>query len=203
MAIAVGDIYQAVLRYEYQSQDMSNVFWYKITTLGDTSPIANSLWSQIVGDLVAALISLQHVSVSYNVLSVVNWGKPGEDYYEADVDAEGVSAGEGMPPFVTASFRSARNFPGQRYSYKRFGGIGEGLIANGVPASPPTWGLVAAELGAVTTFPNGTVIYPGQVAHSVAGVSVLPGIGEGTPIWNYATNGAWSYFVGSQNSRKF
>lgn len=212
MPIATNDIYQARLRCTYQGKDLSNVFWFRLSARNAGTPkYSDSLSGWFAGTFALTLRDMLHESTNIENIEVVNWRVPDEDYDLTTIDVAGASSGEGMPPFVTATFRSARPGPGSRYSYKRFGGIGEGLVANGVPAGTSAWEAVKTLLNDIIDYPDGGSMQPVQVKHqSKAAITpenptgnLLPPLGTDNPEVAYILNFVWSYFVGSQNSRKF
>jgi len=207
----IDDIYYSLFKTQYDDREFSNVFWWRVRTVGTALVLADSINGWFLANLVGPLADMLYVAATIQSVETYLWKEPIADYDYTAIVEPGTSAGEGEPGFLSATFRSQRNGPGSRYSYKRFGGIGEGLVSGNDPFNDAAWDAVAAVLNDLIVFPEGTTMAPVQVKHShtevIDGVKVrvndLPPVNTGVnPTINFDLTAVWAYHVGTQNSRK-
>jgi len=126
----VGDIYQVVTRCTYLSKVLNNTFHFFTEQVGTTSPgaqqIANAvedLWGNYIAPLLIAGCVLDQIYA-------INYHVPLDSYtLTTSLAGDQANAGtEGLPSFTAWSFRYQRLGGGQRYGYKRFGGLSENVV---------------------------------------------------------------------------
>ena len=209
MAFAANDVYQTRLSMSDNGRNISNVFWYRVGVVGSADVLADSINGWFDTNFFPALLPMLHEDTVIDKIETALWRNPEEDYDEFFPNLPGGNVGQGMPPFVTATFRSARPAPSFHYSFKRFGVIGETMQDGGNPAQTGTWDDIKDLLNDVIEFPEATTLAPCQVRHSHKDpetgeiVIDMPEMGEGVnPTIRFLLNQPWTYFVGSQNTRK-
>lgn len=114
----------------------------RFTYLADTPTIGTSellSFIQQFDTTVAAAIRQLQVSALVWTLYRCEVNLSGGAYAELSLPAGGAVSGDGMPPYVTYSFRFLRPGTGVRGGFKRFSGVPEAYVANGawVGANPP------------------------------------------------------------------
>lgn len=204
MAVQNGDVYQSILSGSLQSSTFKNVFWYELYERGTADTYADSVNGWFINELIPKLRAMMSNQAFITGIQTVNWRSPIDDFDAVVLSAAGTQVIPSMPPFVTATFRSARPAPGYRYSYKRFCGIDEDHVNNGHPQNTGAWEDVKTLLNDLIEFPEGSKMRPVQVKHFKKGVgNLLPPIGTGNPEVAFELTNVWTYKVGSQNSRKY
>ena len=164
MAIEVGDVYRCNLFGNFLGQDILNVIFYQLETLGTELSLADELGDHIRDDLAGFLGNISSQSMFYTRVDTINM-RDLADFNETNMSIQGVTAGDPMPSFVAYNFRLERTAFNQRYGYKRFAGVPESYATgNGTNLAPDNvnvLGIYNALLGHTTN--NGSV-FKGFVA---------------------------------------
>lgn len=127
--MAVGDVYLLRDIQSYIGSQVLNVYFYRQTTAG-SNPLPASQLAQIFQSGVVDVRCAIQANALLNVgIEVVNLGNLADYFLDNSVvPATGDIVSQGTPPFVALSYRAARLNPGQRYAYKRIGGLTETLV---------------------------------------------------------------------------
>lgn len=127
---SIGNVFQVVTRCSYLSKVLNNTFHFVVTGVGTAIPASQqlaesveNLWSTYVSPVLIAGCVL-------NQIYAINLVLPIDAHTLTTSVAGGISnsGGEGLPSINAYSFRYTRLGGGQRYGYKRFGGLSENVI---------------------------------------------------------------------------
>lgn len=133
MSIGTNNVLEVRTRSSLLGQTCRNVFHYRVVSteaLVDEQHVAEqfALWYNIhINTILNPAAVLEQVMV-LNLTNGVGLG-------DAAVNQPGDHAGAVLPPFVAAGFRLNRATQTTRHGYKRFSGINEEDVANGVYVS--------------------------------------------------------------------
>lgn len=140
--MAANDLYLLTLFGELFGQQTVNTFtYYQVTD--ETAPVtaAQVLADQWATDFITPTNVLRgpaiSIAMSYKSIRVVNLFNDASDFYEKLLPANtnGTGTGGAMPPFVSYAFRTAWLGSGVRRGQKRFAGVLEDEVNNGVLTS--------------------------------------------------------------------
>lgn len=131
--MAIGELYRVIDRQTLQNQLVLNVYWFEQSAGTGGADDCAEAYIQDIGALVRAFQSNQ---LTHNRVDVTNMDDP-TDYVEKAWTANnaGSLTGEVLPPYVVFAFRLNRVSRDVRHGQKRYSGIVEGSIENGVPVS--------------------------------------------------------------------
>lgn len=198
----LGDVFYTRSVGSIFGQQCINTYWYQVTFFGDTEPRAEHINNWVIDILDPYVRNLQCDLFTWEFTETMLYKDPAADYAIDDSPFAGAIVGESEPPFVSASFRSQKGAPSQRYGFKRFSGVSVQNVFNQNPANPAIWDAIATQLG-LPALVGTSVVSPALVKRQVDKVKVLPPLGGGVnPDVSRYLFGDWTYFVGSQNSRK-
>lgn len=134
---AVGDVYIIKQKQISGGQDILNQYFYEMTTVGDADG-ANELFNTFDDDVLSLLIDCVQDDMKTLALEIFNIQFPTE-FREALPDnntgTRVATAATRVPTYLAFSYRSNRNGPGTRRSYKRFAGLLEADIDTNVLSS--------------------------------------------------------------------
>lgn len=128
---AIGDIYQLVLTSDYAGEVLSNVFHYQLTAIGAGQGGADNLNQAFADGVTPALSTLVSENMVQRDLYTVCLNDM-NDFHTLPLNIDGLldpSGGLNMPSWVALSYRYTRVAAGQRYGYKRFGGLLDTQVA--------------------------------------------------------------------------
>lgn len=117
--MTVGDIYQLRLNLNHPSDpECINVFYYRVIT--QTNSIsAENVADDFVTNILDAIMEPLANNITANGLTTIN-GMSNSDFNETNPSVSGGSGtGTPAPAFIAIGYRSQRNGPGSRRSYKR------------------------------------------------------------------------------------
>lgn len=164
--MAFNDIYIVRDKQAFLGQELLNVYYYRMTVTGTgTPPPAEQLAAAFDNFVIAPMLQLQHVTLQHQLVTVINLNDVLDFEERVPTAAAGLVALEPAPSFVALSYRSSRDAPGQRYSYKRIGGIGEDVIdGNSMEGSYVTYSnTLAGRFGLILVGSGGAQFEPVQV----------------------------------------
>lgn len=151
--MAIGDIYEFTLRQTLLGQDVLNVFHYDVAVdLGGGvtgTDLAEWVWDHIS----LTLQTIQSDSLHYvqmDCLQITGGVAIGSFVINDDGAETGTTVN---PPFFAWGFRYNRSSSASRHGYKRFAGVGEGWVEEGVPtaaANTAANALASLLIGTVT-----------------------------------------------------
>lgn len=123
------------------NQVVLNVYYYRVTSITGVAQGGYALfdtWFQ--ANVMTPVRAIQNQALVHTGLQIRNLSN-GLDYYENSFSLAGTqseSVGTVMPPNVCWTFRLVRESLATRNGYKRYAGVSEGLVANGVSALTAT-----------------------------------------------------------------
>jgi hypothetical protein len=198
--MAIGDVYQIRLRSTFNvTEEMLNIFYYRQDG-GSTTPTALTLAQGFNANVMNAIEDIACDLVDWGFSQVVNYANP-TDAVNFGFNRTGTLVSTGNAVFIpayTLAYRQAPGTPGQKYSYKRFGGFtGQVIDATGQFAASFGAAIeaVADALGDVLT-PSGNTFTPVQVTGQKILGQPLTVARELTGSWQYNT------FPTTQTTRK-
>lgn len=169
--MALNDVYLVRDIQSYIGSLTLNTYFYRLTTVG-TNPIpAAALNAGFQSGIVANRVPIQANALLNTGVEVINLRDLADYSLDNTVSpATGSIASQGTPPFVALSFRAARANPGQRYAFKRIGGLTETLVEGNIVNSGFTAAVnaFAAALGATIPGADGSLWTPVQVQRPIA-----------------------------------
>jgi len=182
----------------YLEQQVLNVYFYRIN---DVTPLGDG-YLTVFGDsfvdiVLPAVIAVQHEDLVHTELFLENLTN-GVDiltYTDGFPVPGDYATGEGMPPFVSWGVQLIRESRTTRNGYKRFAGVPEAAVADGLMTGFGTE-FAALETALAQNFTAGIVTYAAPVIlkHPFVVPLVAP---------EYSDIGSALYrSVGSQNTRK-
>lgn len=188
-----------VVKSDYAGVTCINSFYYVTDTAPDADQIA-AFWFSFTENVINKAKDLQVSSYAWRNATIT--ALDGSVYSELALPAAGVAGaatGDGMPPFVTLTYRFRRSIAGVRGGYKRFSGISEAYHAGGIVlttggADVVLSGLAAALVAPITAI--GNTFVPVVVASTYNGQK-LPALKYWRPV-----GADWNTRFGSQNTRK-
>lgn len=163
MAIAQGDILQITDISYLDTNQIINVFFYRVT-VRDVDTAYDDVASCYLSDVQNFMLPLQHNTLYHTNLVIRNLTN-GVDIYEEVTNNVGLAGGEACPNFVSYGFRLVRTDASTRHGSKRVGGLSEsGVIGNTAPAAfTASLNACAAAFAADITFPgSGTDEFTGE-----------------------------------------
>lgn len=138
-------MYMVKLHQLYGEKDMSNVFFYRASTGTGT---AQELLDAFTTDVLPAVNAIQENDVIDNRLLQVQHLFDLEDFVDDSITGGGVRAGGGsMPSFVAVNYTLRLNTRAVRPGKKRFSGIGEDYVTQGVIVDATYLGFIQALKG--------------------------------------------------------
>lgn len=131
MPVATVQLFRVIDRQLLQDEEVLNVYWYS-----NEDPLNTYLASQIAGAFISNVIpqitAIQNAAITHeevevdDVLSITN-------FHTASAGSiPGTGGGEVLPKYVTSGIRFQRTTKETRNGYKRWSGIQETNITNGV-----------------------------------------------------------------------
>lgn len=195
--MAVGDVYAFVATGTVLGELLVNVFHYKAFGAGDVD--LDALSSAFFTDVLTPIAALLDNHAQYTQLEIKQ--VVGGSSYNVDVFASplvGAQAGQCLPPAVCFTYRMQRTQLHRRHGYKRFSGVNEGLVQDGVVISPGAAVItnVAAALAADLTPISGIALRPVILHSQLNGQPVIPPVPQDIQTVVYS-------HLGTQNTRKF
>lgn len=204
--VSTNDILQFSLGSYYQtpSNRGMNVFQYEVLPetpfdLADYGQELADAWYTAVLNEIAGIIN---VAIAFDTISIINLSEPLEIYTGAPtLTRNGLTAGDCMPPFTAWAFKLNRSNASTRNGSKRFWGVTEADVINGVVTPGAALGIqaVSAFLGAGmtleinTSLPNDVQLYPVICRKDESGGLIA----------SQRVNSAIFRSVSTQNTRKF
>lgn len=118
----VGDVVQFRTKYDYQGEDMSNVYYYRCTSV--VPPVtAQDFIDAVQVTLMPKIYDITHVDATYRQLVAINGMDNSDAAVELVTEAGNSTFTAASPSFVSVGLRCPPVQPGQHYSYKRYGGV--------------------------------------------------------------------------------
>jgi len=211
---AQGDVYQVKVTGTLLGELYNNVFWYRLklagepitTHAGDLRNLFETFAWQPLMDGIMPVLDIASIEA-------INWNDL-DDYAIGTSTANDGQyvGGDSAPGSVCITFQSVKPSPGKFYSYKRIGGVPQQNITGNTVSdtTTPTYQPFAVILGQNLAIPSQEVIFEHvQVKHSQTTAPYsktdpykMPVMGSGNPIVQRVFENAWSWRLGTQNSRK-
>lgn len=199
MAAALGDIIRITDRQTLLGQQVLNVYFYRVQSLtgitGDYLDLFASTFQDVVLDDVKNIqhVELQHVGL---FLENITNGVDIAEYTDGFPQGGMIDGGDVMPPFVSFGFQLLRESRTTRNGYKRFGGVPEDSVTDGVYTGAGG-DITAVEEALGQDFQSGLVTFAAPVIlkHPIE-VPLVDGV------YNDISAGLFRG-IGSQNTRKF
>lgn len=189
--MAQGDMYRLMVKSTLLNQETLSVFHYEHTTGTGTSADLREAFNTI---LFPTILDIQNDAlVSYEV-NTINYNDVG-DFEAFPVNAPGRRVGNTMPPYAAWGFVLNRSSRTLRNGAKRFAGVSEEDVVDGVATAGvlPVLTICANTLGNIISF--GSNDFTPQIVR-------LDPI-TGLPIANIPVANASYRRVTTQNTRKF
>lgn len=145
--MAVGDYYRLTLSGNQYGQVIQNIFYYRNTNVdGTASDIGNYFKNGPLLTIIAALSN----TVTYTNIAVINMTDAG-DYWENAFSFQGLRIGEAYESFGAFGFLSFPDKMNFKAGGKRFAGVAEADVLNGIPLAGQLLRLdnIATALGAI------------------------------------------------------
>lgn len=134
--MAVGDIYEFTLRQRLLGQDVLNVFHYDVVADLGGGVTGNDLAYWVWNQLDLQIKAIQSDSLTYVQMDClqITGGVTIGSYV---IGEAGTETGTPVnPAFFAWGFRYNRASAASRHGYKRFAGVGEGYVDEGLPTAP-------------------------------------------------------------------
>lgn len=186
--MAVGDIYLIRDIQSYIGSLVLNVYTYRQTTAGTNPVPAIPLNAAFQALIVNGRVALQANALTNTGVEVINLGNLADYFLDNTVTpALGSIVSQGTSPFVALSYRAARSNPGQRYAFKRIGGLTETLVTGNTWDAAFTTAInnFAGMLGSLLTGADGSVFEPVQVQRPII-------YGTNPPVKRPLLGGLWA-----------
>lgn len=197
--MVINDIFELKLFSKLFNVQVLNVFHYRlINVLGapETSIVASTLWTHISTELRA----LTTTDIIYERIEYANLNNLNEFGAYPLNNVTGTQVAEAFPPYLVAAFRYFRSTRAVRSGFKRFAGIAEGAMVDGVPTAAfltLTYALSAKLEDEMTSL----VVNPGISAEPVILSKVANGQPRPEPLPFTVSYVEFTNF-GTQNTRK-
>lgn len=139
MAAELNDVVRIIVSQTQNGQTVQNVFWYRVVAAtGLAYDYLEVVRDWMLNEVLPPIWNLQSdglVYVTMNIQNVTN----GIDFLDHvfSPTEQPANTGDYMPPFVTYTFRLLRETLATRHGYKRFAGVREVNVANGVSVLNP------------------------------------------------------------------
>jgi len=149
MTIA-NDVLQVVLRSTYLGQAITNVFHYRVTSVGSVVNSAQALNAGWTASVLPSLRAITNTGINYIDLYTVNLGNPTEmDTYILNVSGSLVAiASDQATSYMAFAFKYERTSAMFRNGWKRFAGVSDTqLQGNGMAVSLVPFNALATALG--------------------------------------------------------
>lgn len=216
--MAVNELYLLTLFGDIMGQQTVNTFtYYQVSAETSAETSAHVLAEAFIDAFVQAGIGFCSGGISqeqsYTAVRVVNLFEDVSDFAEIALPttAKGASTDAAMPPFVAYSFRTPWLGSGVRRGFKRFGGVRETVVTNGV-IEPAAIADLQSEIGDALAQPLS--VGNGDYQHVVVRRVKTLDPETGKYSYDYPTNVGELYQVepsvwviqpniSTQNSRKF
>ncbi len=187
--MATGDIYVVKMKQVYFTQEILNLFYYHQTAQNNPDTNAIGLADEFDQNVLADWAGMVNTSISITELETFAINNPIDNDSRVPLNNVGTRAiGDNLraPSWIAAGFKSNRNGPGTRSSYRRFAGLGEEDIDDNV-ISPTFVALQAvqdlkASMAAILVTVSGSQYQPIQVPGGWS-VGVYPGINFNLVSW--------------------
>lgn len=162
MALAAGDYLQVSLIGQALSEPMNNVFHIRVAPA--SSPVGYGTIISWANTLINILKPITNINASWSNIRIYNMSNDLDFIDQELVGAQGTGGGECMPSFTAWGFKMLRSTLATDPGSKRFGGVPEALVTNGIPGA------------GVATLLNAVSAYIGSEQ------TVDGGVGDGTSI---------------------
>lgn len=191
--MAIGDHYRLKLSGNYLGQTIINTFYYENVLTNSTAPFLNL---DFLDDILPAIQAVVSDQVTFTDTEVQNLDNP-SDFSVSAFSNPGLRAGQPTPPFVAWGYTLYSNNLVHRSGGKRFAGVAEPDIDNGVPVGSvlTPLNLLAIRMGAALPT-GGTAVWRPRIAR-ITYVDSVPSYE-----WTVCNASAFKW-VTSQNTRKF
>jgi len=205
--MAIGDIYQIVDTQEEAGQKALNVYFYKVQSASVTDNDAGSVVAAYIATILPGIAAFQNNDVVHVSVKAQNL------FDEADAHEELISVagdrgeGEILGTFEAVGFRLVGDNASVRSGAKRFAGIDETAVTDGVIDSEVIIGLLDAAAGLLfADLPWGLLaaetLIPVIVKRILTGDEYRLPTNSGEAVVSRITDALWSPIVTSQVSRK-
>lgn len=196
--MGVGSIYRVILSGSYLGQQITNV-WHYAQLAGGSGNQSGGLSTEFQAEVLANLADCVASQYDFTNLLVVDVQTPSQFTDDSSptpsTGARTIADADLAPSYLAFGFRSNRNGPGSRYSYKRFPGLsevdfdGNALTATFKALADP----LRAALGS-TLVSGANQYFPFQIPGGVE-------LGQVPPA-GFVVNGWNDAYLTTQNSRK-
>jgi len=168
MAPVVGDILQIIDRQVFSSEQILNVYFYRVVTLEPAATYLD-IRQAFLNVVMPAVRAFQHVNLVHNGIIIKNLTN-GLDLDEGPINLAGLgTAGEALPSLVALSFRLVRSTLLTRHGSKRIGGLAESQTSGNAFVG------AQANLDAAAAAFAGDITVTGTVDHDVVLEPVIIG----------------------------
>lgn len=201
---SIGDVYQLVDQQAQAGQQVLNVYFYRLDTpvVGNAAQFLAESW---VDNVLPDITAWQCVDVVHTAVIVTNLFNESEQHTELISEA-GSGASTVMPTFVAVGFQLIGDNAAVRDGQKRYAGIDEGVVTDGVITDATLIGqLVALGVTLATGLPIGLdadALIPVIVGRILTGGSYRLPTNSGEAVLSEIIDALFNVDVTSQTSRK-
>lgn len=201
-----GDILQLTLKgyYSTVATAVMNVFQYKLGVSGTLDLALDGQafidgYADAIREFLEPILS---VEVAYPRMDIVNLSEPLEIWTGSFTNPiNGAVTGEVAPPFITWSFLLQRTNASTRNGQKRFSGVPETQMVNGIPTAAAA--LLLQDMSGFLGLPFVSDVIGGTPATVILEPTIVRKDETGALIASQPVLNARFTAIGSQNTRKF
>ena len=204
---SVGDIFEVVDTAEMNGQKLLNVYFYRAQGVSVTDNDSASVVTAFIDTVLPDIVAFQEEQVVHTSIKARNLFDDSDAHEELISVAGGNTGHEVLGTFEAVGYRLVGNNAAVRSGAKRYPGIGEYAVTDGVISDEGIiailntlaatlfadlpWGLLAAE-----------ILIPVIVQRIKVGSEYTLPTNQGEAVYSHVTDTLWSPIVTSQVSRK-
>lgn len=204
---SIGDIYEVVDTQRIESQEVLNVYFFRVQSMSVTDNNAESVVQAFLDTYIPAIVPIQRPLLVHTSVRARNLFDETDAHEELISSSGTYASGEVLPIFDTIPFRLVGDNAAVRAGAKRYAGATETMVTDGVITDATVsaaldalasvlfadlpWGLLAAE-----------ILKPVIVKRILdAGNYRLPE-NSGEAVYSNILDALWTPLISSQVSRK-
>jgi hypothetical protein len=140
--MAQGDVYYLVHNQTWYGQQVINKYWYRQTTSAGDAQGLTQAWIEDIYPLVKAIQTVDVVHLTVAAYAYDNL----TDFFNASLLSEtGALTGDPGRPYEAYAFRLTRTTRETRHGQKRYAGVSDDLVTQGVPIAAQITRLAALQ----------------------------------------------------------